>query len=284
MGSVRMLLIAGAAWGLLEGAPAAAQVQTDTQAHTGQVLPPDQTQPATAPADATHGDIIVTAQRRSESLQRTPVAVAVLSGDTISKQAITSERDLQITAPGLTVKAQQNDNQLNYSLRGQTVDTYTSSLPSVLPYVNEVQVGGLGQSAFYDLQSIQVIKGPQGTLFGRNATGGAVLFTTAKPTEELAGYGVARYGTFNDLQLEGAVGGAVVPDTLLVRVAGYHERRDGYQKNLYYNTFLGNRDRTGVRGSITLKPTATLTNDLVVDYLHDRGTNITPVIYNSTLR
>lgn len=281
MGSVRMFLMAGAAMGVLSGVPALAQVKSDTQATTGAILPPDQSRPASTPADASQGDIIVTAQRRSESLQRTPVAVSVLSGDTISRQAITSERDLQISAPGLTVKAQQNDNQLNYSLRGQTVDTYTSSLPSVLPYVNEVQVGGLGQSAFYDLQSIQVVKGPQGTLFGRNATGGAVLFTTAKPTEETSGYGVARYGSFNNVQLEGAVSGAVVPEVLQARVAGFFERRDGYQTNLFYDTKLGNRKRFGVRGSITLKPGSGITNDLVVDYLHDRGTNITPVIYNA---
>lgn len=219
-------------------------------------------------------EIIVTAQRRSESLQRTPVAVTVVTGDVLARQAIVSERDLQMAAPGLTVKAQQNDNQLNYSLRGQTVDTFTSSLPAVLPYVNEVQVGGVGQTAFYDLQSVQVLKGPQGTLFGRNATGGAVLFTTRKPTDDLSGYGSVRYGRFNDLQLEGAIGGALVEDKVLVRVAGVYRSRDGYQRNLFDNSKLGKIAREGARLSVTLKPTSGFTNDLVAEYYHDKGTNI----------
>lgn len=231
-------------------------------------------QPQSASTAAASAEIIVTAQRRSESLQRTPVAVSVVTGDALARQAIVSERDLQMAAPGLTVKAQQNDNQLNYSLRGQTVDTFTSSLPAVLPYVNEVQVGGVGQTAFYDLQSVQVLKGPQGTLFGRNATGGAVLFTTRKPTDELSGYGSVRYGRFNDFQLEGAVGGAIVEDQVLVRVAGVYRSRDGYQLNLYDGSKLGKIEREGVRFSLTLKPSPDLTNDLVAEYYHDKGTNI----------
>ena len=224
------------------------------------------------------GEIVVTAQRRSEALEKTPVAVSVVSSETLQRQAITSERDLQFAAPGLTVRASQNDNTLNYSLRGQTVDTYTSSLPSVLPYVNEVQVGGAGQTAFFDLQSVQVLKGPQGTLFGRNSTGGAVLFTTAKPTEELTGYGALRYGRFNDVQAEGAISGPLVADKVLVRVAGSYRNRDGYQHNLYYNTDLGKVDRLGLRFSLSINPHGPFSNDLVVDFFHAGGSNISPVV------
>ena len=156
-------------------------------------------------AAAGTGEIIVTAQRRSESLQRTPVAVTAISSDALQRQVIVSESDLQTTVPGLTVKAGQSSNQLNYSLRGQTVDSFSSSRPAVLPYINEVQVGGSSSSAFYDLQSVQVLKGPQGTLFGRNSTGGAVLFTTTKPTNEFGGYVTARGGNYAHFQGEGAV-------------------------------------------------------------------------------
>jgi len=227
-------------------------------------------------ADA--GEIVVTAQRRSEALEKTPVAVAVVSGDSLSRQAITSERDLQFATPGLTVKSSQNDNLINYSLRGQTVDAYTSSLPSVLPYVNEVQVGGAGSTAFYDLQSVQVLKGPQGTLFGRNATGGAVLFTTAKPTEELSGFGSVRYGRFNDFQVEGAVSGPVAGDNVLVRVAGSYRSRDGVQRNLFYNEKLGKLDRLGLRGSLSISPDGPISNDLVIDYYRAKGSSISPVV------
>ncbi len=239
--------------------------------------------PSNTPADVSAAieDIIVTAQRRSESLQRTPVAVSVLSGETLARQAITSERDLQVAAPGLTVRTSQNANQINYSLRGQTVDTYSSSVPAVLPYFNEVQVGGPGQSAFYDLQSIQVVKGPQGTLFGRNSTGGAVLFTTAKPTDQLAGYATARYGNYNAVQIEGAVSGALVPGTLKARIAGVYSRRDGYQDNLFNGSKLGGFERKAARLSLKFTPGASFTNDLVVDYLKDDGKNVSDILYNT---
>ncbi|MEO0031456.1 MAG: hypothetical protein RIS94_1214 [Pseudomonadota bacterium] len=223
-------------------------------------------------------EIVVTAQRRSEALERTPVAVAVIGSEALSKQAVTSERDLQFAAPGLIVRTSQNDNQLNFSLRGQTVDAYTSSLPAVLPYVNEVQVGGSGSTAFYDLQSVQVLKGPQGTLFGRNATGGAVLFTTTKPTRELSGYASARYGRFNDVQVEGAVSGPLVQDKVLVRLAGVYRNRDGYQHNLFYNENVGKVDKLGLRFSLSLMPDGPVTNDLVVDYYRANGSNIQPVV------
>ena len=237
---------------------------------------PAKAQQAEAAVDS--GEIVVTAQRRSEALERTPVAVAVVSSEALAKQAITSERDLQFAAPGLTVRTSQNDNNLNYSLRGQTVDAYTSSLPSVLPYVNEVQVGGAGSTAFYDLQSVQVLKGPQGTLFGRNSTGGAVLFTTAKPTKDFSGYAAARYGRFNDVQLEGAVSGPVAGDNVLVRVAGSYRNRDGYQKNLFYNEMLGKVDRLGLRFSLSVNPDGPISNDLVVDYYSANGSSISPVV------
>lgn len=226
------------------------------------------------------GEIVVTAQRRSEALERTPVAVAVIGGEALTERAITSERDLQIATPGLTVRATSNDNNLTYSLRGQTVDAYTSSLPSVLPYVNEVQVGGIGASAFYDLQSIQVLKGPQGTLFGRNATGGAVLFTTAKPTEDFDGYALARYGEFDEIHLEGAVGGPIAGDRLLARVAGVYRKRDGYQQNLFYDVALGEIDRLGARLSLSFAPDGPVSNEFMVDYYKSDGSSISPVVYN----
>jgi iron complex outermembrane receptor protein len=224
------------------------------------------------------GDIIVTAQRRSESIERTPVAVAVIGGEELANQAIVSEADLQIATPGLTVKAGQSSNQLNYSIRGQTVDAFTSSRPSVLPYFNEVQVGSVGASSFYDLDSVQVLKGPQGTLFGRNSTGGAVLFTSAKPTNEFEGYASVRYGNYSHLQGEGAINIPLVEDTLLLRVAGFLQRRDGFQFNLYNQERVGDVKRENIRGSLTLRSSDALENNLVVAYGHTGGGSTTGVI------
>lgn len=231
-------------------------------------------------ADQASGEIIVTAQRRAETLERTPVAVTALSADSLQKRTIVTESDLLTAAPGLNVKAGQSANQLNYSLRGQTVDSFSSSRPSVLPYINEVQVGGQASTAFYDLGSIQVLKGPQGTLFGRNSTGGAVLLSTVKPTNALEGYVLLRGGNYSHFQGEGAINLPLIDDTLLARVAGFVQRRDGFQFNRFNNKTLGDVRRESVRTSITFKPTPDVTNDLVVDYLHTGGSNISSVVYN----
>ena len=227
---------------------------------------------------ANSGDIIVTAQRRSETLERTPVAVAVISTEALANQVIVSEADLQFATPGLTVKAGQGSNQLNYSIRGQTVDAFTSSRPSVLPYFNEVQVGGVGASSFYDLDSIQVLKGPQGTLFGRNSTGGAVLFTSAKPTNDFGGYVTLRGGNYAHFMAEGAINVPIVDDKVLLRVAGYFQRRNGFQFNLFNNERVGDVKRENVRVSLTIKPSDTIENNLVVSYSHTGGGSTTGVL------
>ena len=253
-------------------AAAAASILSVTGVGAAETTPP--------PADNNLEEVIVTAQRRSESLERTPVAVVALSSEALAKSVIHSESDLQSAVPGLMVKAGQSSNQINYSLRGQTVDAFSSSRPSVLPYVNEVQVGGSGATAFYDLQNIQVLKGPQGTLFGRNSTGGAVLLTTAKPTNEFGGYGSMRFGNYSLRQLEGALNLPVVADKLLLRLAGYYEKSDGYQYNLYDGSRAGNVDRKNGRLSLTLKPVEGIENDLVVDYAKSGGNNVGSVVYN----
>ncbi len=226
-------------------------------------------------------EVIVTAQRRAESLERTPISVAVLSTESLEQQAIVSELDLQTALPGLTVKASQSANQLNYALRGQTVDAFSFSRSSVLPYFNEVQVGGSSSTSFYDLESVQVLKGPQGTLFGRNSTGGAVLFTTAKPKEEFGGYVSGWYGNYDEVKVEGAVNIPLIDDKLLMRLATYYQTREGYQKNLFDGSRLGDVRRKNLRLSVTFKPTEDITNDFVLDYAKSDGDNLTSVAYNT---
>jgi len=257
------------AWALVS--PASAQI-----AAAGPATPS-----AGASSEPELGDIIVTAQRRSEALERTPVAVSAISGDALQSRALVSEQDLQSAVPGLTVKAGQTSNQLNYSLRGQTVDTFSSSRPSVLPYVDEIQVGASGSSAFYDLDSVQILKGPQGTLFGRNSTGGAVVFSTVAPKNEFGGYAVLRGGNYGHFQAEGAVNAPVVDDKVLVRLAGFFQRRDGFQYNLLDGRRFGRLKRENVRLSLTLKPSSTFKNELVIDYGHTGGNSVMSVGYNT---
>lgn len=239
---------------------------------------------ATTPAPATDqrdvADIIVTAQRRSESLVNVPVAVTVLSSETLGKQAISNERDLQIAVPGLTVRAAFNSDQLNYAIRGQTIDPFTNSQPGVLPYVNEYQIPtGFTSTPLFDLDSVQVLKGPQGTLFGRNAIGGAVLFTTVQPSFKFGGYAKARAGDYGLLEFEGAVN-VPISDTLAVRIAGRTADAGGYFKNITTGNRLGSRQTDTIRGSILFKPSDSFSNTLVVDYTNTRGTTTPARLYS----
>lgn len=225
--------------------------------------------------------IVVTAQRRAEDLSKAAVAVTVLTSEALQEQAIVTETDLQFVAPGLLVKTGQNDNQLNFSLRGQSVDPFSSSRPSVLPYFNEVQIGGVGGTSLYDLDSVQVLKGPQGTLFGRNATGGAVLYTSKRPDDYFNGFVTSRVGNFDALQLEGAINAPLTKDgSAAIRVAGFLQRRDGYQYNIFRDERLGEAKREGVRGSLSFEVGSGIRNDLVVDYGHSDGKSLSSVVYN----
>jgi iron complex outermembrane receptor protein len=225
-------------------------------------------------------EIVVTAQRRSENLQHTPVAVSVVSSEALTRQAIVSEADLQNAVPGLSVRGTADSNQLNYALRGQSVDAFSNSPPAVLPYVDEVATNNAGSSAFYDLQSVQVLKGPQGTLFGRNGTGGAVLFTTTKPADTFGGYVSGKLGDYGLVSTEAAINLPIVGDRLLLRVAGFYEHQDGFEYNLFTNTRVGTHDRYAARASLTAKLSDSVKNDLVVDYGQNKGTSTAPSIYS----
>ena len=239
-----------------------------------------------APAVVQLEEITVTAQRHEESLSKTPVAVAVVSAEELTKNQVISEQDLRFAAPGLTVRATLNSNQLGFALRGQSQDAYSNARPGVLPYFNEVQISatgqGAGSTALYDLQSVQVLKGPQGTLFGRSATGGAVLYTTAKPTDHLVGYISALGGNFGAQKMEGAISGPLAGDLLQGRLSVYYQKRDGFQRNLFTNRTNGDVKRTGGRLSLTANFTDSVRNEFVGDYLDTRGQNTTGVISGLT--
>lgn len=261
--------------GMLISVPAVAmaEAQAAVADDSGAAVVASTSLPATIP------DIVVTAQRYDESLSKTPVAVSVLTANDLANAQIGSEQDLRESTPGLSVRAGSNSNQLNYALRGQTQDVFSGTRPGVLPYVNEVQIGGPGgSSAFYDLQSIQVLKGPQGTLFGRSATGGAVLFTTAQPTDSFGGYVSASGGNYGAVKLEGALNMPLIGDRLIARVAGIYDKRDGFQYNLFDDRRVGDRTREGGRLSVTANIGDRLRNNFVFDYLHSDSQSTTAVL------
>ncbi len=229
---------------------------------------------------ADSADIVVTARRREESLSRVPVSISAISGDDLAKRQILSESDLQLTTPGVTVRQNLSQNQLNFSIRGQGVDAFSNSSPGVLPYINEVQVSASTATSFFDLEGIQILKGPQGTLFGRNATGGAVLYQTHKPTNQFEGYMSARVGNLGQAGLQGAINFPLVDDTVLLRVSGDYNKTDGYVHNVFRDTHTGGRDARSVRAALTIRPLEGLTNELVAQYGWFGGTNADPFLYS----
>ncbi len=229
---------------------------------------------------ASSGDIIVTARRREENLQDVPIAITALGQSQLEQGQISTELDLQRAVPGLTIRQNGSANQFNYSIRGQSVDTYTNSPPGVLTYTNEAQVVSRAASSFYDLANIQVLKGPQGTLFGRNATGGAVLFQTAKPSDRLEGYLLARYSSYDLFRAEGAVS-LPMGDKAGIRVAGYYEHGGGFVKNVRTGDMLGKQDLGSVRGTLVVRPGETIENTTVVQHTSEGGTNVPTLIYSA---
>lgn len=218
-------------------------------------------------------EILVTAQRRSERLSRVPVSVIAIDAQTLQSKVITSEQDVGTIVPGLLVKNGQTANQLSYSMRGQTLDPFSGTSPAVLPYLNEVPYSPYNTAtSFFDLQSLQVLKGPQGTLFGRNATGGAVLYTTPMPGNIVAGNLIVRAGQRDTFQVQGAVDLPIVKDILAIRLAGDISKAKGFVVNRYTGNTLGDRDSQSGRATIVFNPASRLKNITLVQYDHFGGT------------
>lgn len=228
-----------------------------------------------APAASSYNseDIVVTARRREENLSTVPAAVTAFNAEALVQRSIRTDSDLQLVTPGLTIRQTQGNNSLTYSIRGQTADTFSGSPSSVIAYLNEVPLTIGGASTLYDLDNVQVLKGPQGTLFGRNATGGAVLFNTAKPTNEIEGRLRVRLGNFDLREIEGMLNLPVVEDKVMLRGAISAVRRDGYIHNLLNDERLGETHRDSGRFTITLKPDDQITNTTMVQYTDTEGSN-----------
>lgn len=217
-------------------------------------------------------EVIVTARRRDESLASVPIAITAISAQQLVERSIRTDSDLQLSAPGLTIRQTQGNNSLTYSIRGQSADTFSGSPSAVIAYLNEVPLTIGSASSFYDLESVQVLKGPQGTLFGRNTTGGAVLYTTAKPTAKTEALVRTRFGNLELREIEGMLN-VPLSDSVLLRGAFDVIERDGYIENLLNGDSLGDIRRKSGRLSLTVAPNDRFENATVFQYTDVGGTN-----------
>lgn len=199
--------------------------------------------PAYAADNGTEGEgpgiaeIIVTATKRSENLQKVPVAVSAIPAAALQAKGVFETSDLNNSMPNLQVSSPYGSQQPNFSLRGVGVGTEfnANAASPVGVYVDEVYQAfrsSHGQQ-LYDLQQIEVVRGPQGTLYGRNTTGGAINFITHAPSlARTEGYVTAGYGSYNRLNAEGALEFTPIADKLGVRISGTYVNSDPYVHNL----------------------------------------------------
>ena len=230
-----------------------------------------QTVDGSTPANANGlGEITVTARRTSEKLEEVPVAVAAITPAELTEQHITTQADLQYSTPGLTVRETGSSDQLNYSIRGQSIDAFSFAAPAVVTYFNEVPIGGGAASQLFDLEAVQVLKGPQGTLFGRNATGGAVLYGARKPTTDFEAEATVDYGNYNDEEIEAAVN-LPIAGGIALRFAGKTQTRDGYEHNLLLNTYVDSIDSRVGRVSLLIAPPGSAFQNITMVQLSKDG-------------
>jgi iron complex outermembrane receptor protein len=229
-------------------------------------------------------EVVITAQKRSENLQEVPISVTALTAQTLQDKHVTNLLSLSGLAPALQIKTDDNAANPRIFIRGVGVNDFNPSTASAVGiYVDGVYIASpLAQlGSFYDLQQVEVLRGPQGTLYGRNTTGGAINVTTRKPTNTVEGDLDFEYGRFNSVNIQGGVGGPIVPDKLLVRVAGTYVRDDGYTLDRTTGKTGNNQDRYGIRAIVRFKPTDKLTDDLTLSTNQSRGGSI--LAYNRPL-
>jgi iron complex outermembrane receptor protein len=222
--------------------------------------------------DAFGGEIVVTAQRQSERLQDVPIAVSAFSTEALEAQQIKTPSDLQLTLPNVTF-TKTNFTGASFTIRGigdLCVGTTCDSATAIHLNGDPLFSTRLFETEFFDLERVEVLRGPQGTLFGRNATSGVVNVITAKPklgTFEAAAE--AEYGNYDSMKGKAMVN-IPLGDTMGIRVAGIYLNRDGYTKNSFLDTRIDDRDLYSVRGSFRWEPSDDTTIDLLASYFREK--------------
>jgi len=214
--------------------------------------------------------VTVTAQYREQSVLEVPLAITAYEGEFLEQIGVNAFDELSRFVPGLLVQ-EQSVNNPGFVLRGITSDNGASNIePRVSVFQNGVSIsrssGSLVQ--LFDLERIEVLKGPQGTLFGRSSQIGAVHVITQRPTDAFEGYFKAETGNFEQQHYEGAINIPIVEDVAALRVAGTYESRDGFIDN-NTGSDLNGTDSYALRGSFRIEPTDGLTIDLIGHYGKD---------------
>lgn len=249
--SLAVLLLGGAASSALAQSNQSPQAASEPSESTPQ-LPESSANPSDS------GDIIVTANRRAQNLQTVPIAVSVIDGTSLAKTRATMIDDLVSKTPNLQLTSTVGDNTPIFALRGVSMSDYSLNQASpVAVYYDQVYMGNFALLgvAMYDLQRVEVLRGPQGTLYGKNATGGAVnLITNSAKLNETSGYFNVGFGNYNRIDANGAIN-VPLGNKAAARFAFIYANADGW----FENVIPGKPDLAGVReyglrGSLYFEP------------------------------
>lgn len=222
---------------------------------------------STSASDTNAGDIVVTARRASENIQKTPVSVTAFNEEMLRSSNIQTTSDLTFKTPGVYLGGSGGRENSVFQIRGQSKALSGSNAPAVVSYFADVPQPTFGSGvSTYDMASVQVLKGPQGTLFGRNTTGGAVLYYPTAPGYKLEGYVQGDYGNYDHKQLEGAFTLPIIADRLSVRVAARYDKRDGYTRNIGLGGDLDDINSRAFRVSVLAEPTDSIRNLTIFDW------------------
>ncbi len=217
-------------------------------------------------------DIVVTARRTEESLQRTPLAISAFSGESLARQGAQQVTDLQGAVPNLNiVQGRASSNATNIYIRGVgQPDALQTFDPAVGVYVDDVYYSRIRGTQFdlLDLERVEVLRGPRGTLYGKNTIGGALKLVSRRPGQEWRARASAAYGDYNLFDLQGAISGPI-SDNLAFGVSALRSTRDGYVTNPVTGAEYNDKDSTAVRGTLAWDPADNLRIDIIADYAND---------------
>lgn len=223
-------------------------------------------------------DIVVTSERRAQSPQNIGTSISVISSKVLENRNINNVFDLQYATPSLQIQPSYGSGQYTYTIRGVGFNNYSSNnSPTVGIYIDEVAnpipfgVNGM----MFDMQRVEVLRGPQGTLYGRNTTGGAINYITNKPTKTLKAGIAAQYGRFDSGKVDGYISGPI-NDKLSFRLSGQTQQGGAWQYNPDRHTHLGNVNKGASRLLVDYTPTNTLKFEWNLHGSRDRSDAIGP--------
>lgn len=227
-----------------------------------------------ATAAASNSDIIVTAQRRKESIQTVPIAITAITGKTLKDQNVRSVQDYFALTPNVSFQSNGSRDRKDLVIRGisNQLNPYADVRQgSYAFYIDEFNVAaGTSNPQIVDLDRIEVLRGPQGTYFGRNSVGGAINVITKKPVDHFEGEVEGTYSSFDTKNIEGVLNVPIVPGLLAIRGSGQYQQSDGYIKNI--NPIGGGNNTKFYTGRLEARitPLSNLTIDLTYSYSNER--------------